>query len=93
VLAGSARLAQEAREKSELLREQREVEDKRKQLATRRKILESQIAALHSELAAGQAELLRVTQQQKVRRERLALDQAAMGEIRGVIPADKGVTP
>jgi hypothetical protein len=69
------------------------VEDKRKQLATKHKILESQIAALHSELAAGKAELLRVTQHQKDRQERAALDQAAMGKIRGVNPAEKAVTP
>jgi len=93
VFTGSARLVQEAREKSEVLREQQEMEDKRKQLATKRKILESQIAALHSELAAGQAELLRVTQHQKDRQERVVLDQAAMGKIRGVNSADKGVAP
>jgi circadian clock protein KaiC len=93
VYTGSARLAQEARERADAIREQQELEGKRQQFSTKRSVLESQIAALRSELAAGQSEFARLTRQQKKRQERLALDQAAMGRIRGLISADKAVTP
>jgi circadian clock protein KaiC len=84
VLTGSARLAQEAREKTEELRAQQEFEDKRKQLSSKESALESQIAALHSELLGGQAEFARLSRQQKKRRERAEIDQFEMGKIRGV---------
>jgi len=93
VYTGSARLAQEARERADAIREQQELEGKRQQFSTKHSVLESQIAALRSELAAGQSEFARLTRQQKKRQERLALDQAAMGRIRGLISADKAVTP
>jgi circadian clock protein KaiC len=93
VYTGSARLAQEARERADAIREQQELEGKRQQFSTKHSVLESQIAALRSELAAGQSEFARLTRQQKKRQERLALDQAAMGRIRGLISGDKAVTP
>jgi circadian clock protein KaiC len=93
VYTGSARLAQEALEKDAGLRERQELEDKRKQFSARRSVLETQIEALRSELSDGEAEFARLTQQQKDRHKRLALDQVAMGKIRGVTPADKAVTP
>ncbi len=90
VYTGSARLVQEAREKSEEVTRQQELEAKRKQFATRQSAIESQISVLRSELASGEAEFGRLSQNQKDRRTRIAFDQAAMEKIRGVIPADKG---
>lgn len=84
VFTGSARLAQESREKAENLRVQQEIDYKRKQFSTKRNVLESQIAALHSELASGQAEFARLKLQQTERREQAAVDQAKIGKIRGV---------
>jgi circadian clock protein KaiC len=92
VLTGSARLAQEARERAEALRQQQELEDKRKQFSARRGLLESQIASLRSELASSHLEFARLTQHQLQRQERLALDEVAMGKIRGV-SVDKTVAP
>jgi circadian clock protein KaiC len=83
VYTGSARLAQEAREKEEFLRQQQEFEDKRKHFSTKRGMLESQVAALRSELSVAHAEFLRLTEQQGEREERLGRDQAAMGKKRG----------
>jgi circadian clock protein KaiC len=84
VYTGSARLAQEAREKAEALRQQQEMEDKGKQFSTKRRLLESQIAALNAELSAGHAEFSRISGQQKDRLERVAQDEVAMGKKRGV---------
>jgi circadian clock protein KaiC len=90
VLTGSARLAQEARERAEALREQQELEDKRKQFSAKRSALESQIAAMRSELISGQTEFARLTRQQQERKERLVLDKLEMGKNRGVTSTDEG---
>ena len=92
VYTGSARLAQEARERTEAIRAEQELEDKRKQVSTRRNVLESQIAVLRSELAAGQSELARLTEHQKKRREQLAQDEIAMSKIRGLGVDGKAVS-
>ncbi len=86
---GSARLAQEAREKSAMLREQEEMTDKRKRLAAKRALLESQIAGIRSEIVAAQAELSRLNRQQQERSVRHAMDEADMARIRKVSPADE----
>ena len=93
VYTGSARLAQEARERAEAVRAEQELEAKRKQFSTRRSALESQIAVLRSELASGRSEFARLSQQQKRRREQLAQDEAAMSKIRGINFDDKTFTP
>ncbi len=84
VFTGSARVAQQARDRSEKLRAQQELENKRKQFSFRKAVLESQIAALRSELAAGQTESARVSHQQKEYDERMALEQIEIGKSRGV---------
>jgi circadian clock protein KaiC len=91
VYTGSARLAQETRERAEAVLEEQQLDNQRTQIAIKRHLLESQIAALRSELLTGHAEFERLTQQQKKRQQRLAQDQAAMGKIRGVTSADKAV--
>ena len=88
VYTGSARLAQEAREKAEALRELQSLEETRKKSADRRKLLESQIAGLRSELVAEHAEFARLTRQQQERDHRLALDQDQMARIRKVTAPD-----
>ena len=91
VYTGSARLAQEAREKTETLREQQRVEEKRKEFSARRNVLESQIAALRSELSSGEAEFARLIRRRNERQQRVALDREEMGKIRGVTPANEVV--
>jgi circadian clock protein KaiC len=92
VYTGSARVAQEARERAEALREQQHLEEKRKEFSTRRNLLESQIAALRSELSSGEAEFARLARQRNERQHRVALDREEMGKIRGVTPANQVVT-
>jgi circadian clock protein KaiC len=88
VYTGSARLAQEARERAEALSEQLQLEERRKEFAAKRSVLESQIAALRSELSTGEAEFARLTRQRNERHQRLALDREEMGKRRGVTPAN-----
>jgi circadian clock protein KaiC len=91
VYTGSARLAQEARERAEALRDQQQLEEKRKEFSVRRNVLESQIAALRSELSAGETESARLTRQRSERQQRLVLDREEMGKIRGVTSANQVV--
>jgi circadian clock protein KaiC len=88
VYTGSARLAQEARERAEALREQQQLEERRKEFSAKRSVLESQIASLRSELSTGEAEVARLTRQRNERQQRLALDREEMGKKRGVTPAN-----
>lgn len=60
VLTGSARISQEAKEKSEQLLRQQEIERKQLELETKRKALEAKIALLQAEFEAEEAEALKV---------------------------------
>lgn len=92
VYTGSARLAQEARERAAAVVEEQHLENQRKQISRKRQLLESQIAVLRSELLEGHAAFERLSQQQKKRQGLLAEEHAAMGKIRGLSSADKAVT-
>ncbi len=82
VLTGSARLAQEAREKGAELSYQQEIEVKRLNLESKRKALEAQIAALYAELEAGNAETKKISEQEKVRQKRLFEEQKTIAIMR-----------
>ena len=82
VLTGSARLAQESREKAESLALHQEIEAKQRELERQRQVLESQIAALRAEFQAKEEELARTITQQKARVERLAQDHQEMAHSR-----------
>jgi circadian clock protein KaiC len=72
VLTGSARLAQEAREKGTELAHQQDVALRKINLVSKQKALEAHIAALHAELGAGSAEMKKISEQEKQRQKRLA---------------------
>jgi circadian clock protein KaiC len=82
VLTGSARLAQEAREKGTELAYQQEKELKKLNLETKRKALEAQIAALNAELRAGTAELKKISRQEKDRQGLNLEEKTAMARMR-----------
>jgi circadian clock protein KaiC len=84
VYTGSARVAQESRERAEALRQQHEIELLRKQAAAKQQILESQIAALRSELAVAQSESLRFEAEQKEEAQRALKDAQALNKVRGI---------
>ena len=78
VLTGSARLAQEAKDRvSQLVRTQ-ESEIRRLDLERKRKVLESQIAAMRAELEAQDAEILTIINQEKLRDDQQAQDRSYM---------------
>jgi circadian clock protein KaiC len=74
VLAGTARLAQEAREQAARVAKRQEVERRQRDLERKRQITEAQIAALSAELEAEEQELL-----QRMAQDRL-VDQAGIQE-------------
>ena len=82
VLTGSARLAQESREKAEAMALQQEIEAKQRELERQRQVLESQITVMRAEFQAKEEELARTITQQKARVERLAQDRREMAHSR-----------
>lgn len=83
VLTGSARLAQEARERAEQLATLQEIERQQLALERKRQAMESRIAALRAEYAAEEAEALRLIGLERQREQRLAVDRKDMERQRG----------
>jgi circadian clock protein KaiC len=82
VLTGSARLAQEDREKGTELAHQQENELKKLNLESKRKALEAQIAALHAELEAGTAEVKKLSEQEQERQRLYLEERKAIAQMR-----------
>lgn len=82
MLTGSARLAQEAREKAERASRNEEIERQQLALESRRQAVESQIAALRADFSAEEATIQRMVKQEKQRDALLALDEATMARSR-----------
>ncbi|MEN6331575.1 MAG: circadian clock protein KaiC [Smithella sp.] len=82
VLTGSARLAQEAREKGTELAHQQEIALRKINLDYRQKALEAQIAALHAELEAGSAEMKKISEQEEERQKNIAEEHNAIVQMR-----------
>jgi circadian clock protein KaiC len=76
VLAGTARLAQETKEKAERLLRDRDIELGKSGIEHKRKLVESQIAALRAEL-----EYAEIAQKRKTGQERLAEVTLAQGSV------------
>ena len=86
VLTGSARLSQEAQERSAHLRRDQEIVRKRHELASQRAAMESRIAAIHAEFAGLEAAALAVIGHAEVSEKRLSLDRDEMAQSRQVEP-------
>jgi circadian clock protein KaiC len=82
VLTGSARLAQEARDRDAEVRWREELDEKRLAIERRRLAVEAQIVALRSELAAEEKELQKLVYQDAQRKKRAAADRMAMARSR-----------
>jgi circadian clock protein KaiC len=82
VLTGSARLAQEAKEKASKLRNSQEVQRRRRELQRRQQALEAQIAALRLQFETEKEELENSIAEQDARQERLDQDRQEMGSSR-----------
>jgi circadian clock protein KaiC len=90
VLTGSARLAQEARERARKLERQVEISSKQRKLERKRTALEAQIASLRAEFEAEEAEVSRVLNQENQLVKQLEMDEVAMARSRR---ADKAAVP
>ena len=78
VLTGTARTAQEARERAEALRRQQEVERKQRNLEQKSRALAARMAAMREEFETEKEELSREIVEQKQREEVLDQDRVAM---------------
>ena len=78
VLTGTARTAQEARERAEALRRQQEVERKQRNLEQKSRALEARMAAMREEFETEKEELSREIVEQKQSEEVLDQDRVAM---------------
>ena len=82
MLTGSARVAQESRERAERVSLNEEGERQQLALECKRAALEGQIAALRAEFSAEETIITRIFSQDKQRKASLALNEVAMGRIR-----------
>ena len=82
VLTGSARLAQEAREKAEAQARQQDIERRQRALARRRHQLERQIEDLRVELEAEAREVALLSEEASARQAELEADRRALAQSR-----------
>jgi circadian clock protein KaiC len=82
MLTGSARMAQEARERAEHVSLGEEAERQQLALECKRTALEGQIATLRAEFSAEEATLALILSQDRQREASLALDEVAIGRSR-----------
>jgi circadian clock protein KaiC len=84
VLTGSARLAQEAQERSALLSREQEIRRKQKELTSQRAAMEAQVTAIRAEFASLEAAALAVIDQAEVSEDLLTQDRHDMAQSRRV---------
>jgi circadian clock protein KaiC len=82
VLTGSARLAQEAQERSALLSRAQEIGRKQTELASKRAAMEAQVTAIRAEFAALEAAALAVIDQAELSEDLLTQDRQDMAQSR-----------
>lgn len=78
VLTGSARVAQEARERATEMARQQEVARKRREVEHRREAIRSQIAALQARMALEEQDLEKLLQQEQQQEQMIRRDRAQM---------------
>jgi circadian clock protein KaiC len=91
VLTGSARVAQEAKDKANKLLRQQEIEQRSRELDRRRREIAAQIESLNAQLESEEAEAAAQNQEGVAREAQLTADRAAMIERRASSRGD--VTP
>lgn len=82
VLTGSARRAQEARERAGLLLRDQEIQGRQRELEQKREALEARIAALRKEFEVEESEAMRGIKQELTREHMLREDRSRMAESR-----------
>jgi len=82
VLTGSARMAQEALEKAEVLSGRQDIELKKRDLERKRKVLEAKIIALQADFESEESEVLKTIETRQNVLKRLGQDNINMAESR-----------
>ncbi len=82
VLTGSARLAQEAKERAAALARRQDIERQQRELERKRTLVDAQIAALRGEFAAQEAEILALIESQQQREAELTQERVEMAHSR-----------
>lgn len=82
MLTGSARVAQEAKERAEAVERDQQFQRKSLELKQKRRQLEEQIAKMRSDFELEEQGLLRDAQEMESREKQIALDRVAMGRAR-----------
>jgi len=90
MLTGSARVAQEARERAEQVRRNEEIELQQLDLKRKHDTLEGQISALRAEFSAEEARIERIIYHDRQHEQSLALDEVEMGRSRKLDAAKSG---
>jgi len=95
VLTGSARLAQEAKDKAAVLVREQDMERRSRALERKRREITAQIDILQAQLASEEAEASLLNREGVAREDQLAVDRAAMGASRqtGVRPDEPPLEP
>jgi circadian clock protein KaiC len=86
VVTGSARLAQEAKDKAAVLIRQQDIERQSRELERRRREIAAQIEILEAQLASEQAEINLLGREGTAREDQLAAERVAMGVSRQTGP-------
>jgi circadian clock protein KaiC len=82
VLTGTARYAQEARERAEAEAQRQRTAMKRREIERRRQLLEAQIASLRAEVEAGEEDLQRLAEQDSAEADLRSTDREALARLR-----------
>ena len=82
LLTGSARVAQEARERAEAAERKQQLQRKNFELKHKRQQLEAQIASMRAEFEIEEQGLLRGAHEMELREKQIALDRVEMGRAR-----------
>jgi circadian clock protein KaiC len=78
VLTGSARIAQEARENSEVLMRKHDVELKKREIARKRRALESKIANMNADFESEESEAIKIIEEEQEMIKQLEQDKMQM---------------
>jgi len=82
VLTGAARVAQEARERAEIVERNQDIELKQRDIERKKAVIEAQIAALRTEFEAEKDELERTIAREKQHQKTLTEETLALGRAR-----------
>ncbi len=83
VLAGTARVAQEARERAEALAHQQEIERKRRELESKRLAMEAQIASLRAAFTSESVEIEKAVNDMRIAEDLMTGTRAVLAGLRG----------